>query len=418
MMIKKNNFIFTATNVVDSNSFQAGVFLKFDFNGDTLWQKKYYPLPTQQLFFTSVAPSFDNGFIITGAVQTNTPTFNNHPTVAIYLLKTDSNGNKLWEKSISKSNLDETQCGYKVIQDSISKRIIIVGSQDIGTTSSSNVLILDSLGNLITQKNYSGAAGGILLDIIKTKDGNFASVGGNNYFFQINSMNTTKSMLVKLDTAGNLLYKQEYDTLVVVNAFNSVRELPSEDLIISGELGTLVQWGIGINDILRIVKTDKNGNLIWKKYFDNYTDNSNQDQLQGMNITYDKNIVFTSACVSGEPSPRSYTFYKTDTSGCDVNSIGCYNFTGIEEKNRHVQELICSPNPASYYTLLNLNGLSIPNRTCVIIKNALGSIIFNERVSELSNNIINTSVFSDGVYYLSVKTENEIVAEQKLIIIK
>lgn len=418
IMIKKNNFLYSAIIVADSNLQQPSVFIKFDFNGDTIWQKKYYETPNKQLFFTSVAPSVDNGFLITGAIQTNTPTFNNHPTVALYLLKTDINGNKLWDKRIYKPNLDETQCGYKVIQDSLTKRIFIVGSQDVGSNSCSNILILDSLGTQIGQKNYSGPNGGGLIDIIKTNDNNFVSIGGNNYPFQIAGMNTTKSMLIKIDTAGNLIYKQEYDTLVVVNAFNNVSELNNGDLIMGGELGTLVQYGVGINDVLRIIKTDKNGNLIWKKYFDNYTDNHNQDQLEGMNLTSDNHIIFTSSCVSGEPAPRPYMFYKTDTSFCDVNSIGCYNFTGIEEKEKQIQKITCSPNPANDYTTLNFSDLSFSEPLTLEVRNVLGLIIFSTEINSTNNYLLSTLDFSSGIYYLNVKTEKRIVGEQKLVIIK
>jgi hypothetical protein len=400
ILIKKNNFLYSAIMVADSNSQQAGVFIKFDYSGDTLWQRKFYGTPSEQVFFIGAAPSVDNGFLITGAIQTNTPTFNNHPTVDLYLLKTDANGIKLWDKRFPRLNQDETQAGFKVIQDSLTKRILVVGSQDIGTSYCSNLLILDSIGNKISQRNYSGAAGGVLVDIIKTKDGNFAAIGGSNYFQQIFGMGTTKSMLVKFDTAGNLIYKQEYDSLVVVNAFNNISELPNGDFIIAGSLGTLVQYGIGINDMLRIIRTDKDGNLMWKKYFDNYTDNSNQDQLQGMNLTSDKHIVFTSICASGEPPPRGFMFYKTDTSYCDINSVGCYKFTGVEEKDSQRQKLICYPNPAD--NLLHFLGEQNELENSIVeISNVLGQVIL-----KLSyKNEIDVSQLTSGYYTVKIITK-------------
>ncbi|MBK7666713.1 MAG: T9SS type A sorting domain-containing protein [Sphingobacteriaceae bacterium] len=400
ILIKKNNFLYSAIMVADSNYQQAGVFIKFDYNGDTLWQRKFYGTTSEQVFFIGAAPSVDNGFLITGAIQTNTPTFNNHPTVDLYLLKTDADGNKLWDKRFPRLNQDETQGGYKVIQDSLTKRILIVGSQDIGTTYCSNLLILDSLGNKISQRNYSGGAGGVLVDIIKTKDGNFAAVGGNNYFQQIFGMGTTKSMLVKFDTAGNLIYKQEYDSLVVVNAFNNISELPNGDFIIAGSLGTLVQYGIGINDILRIVRTDKDGNLLWKKYFDNYTDSTNQDQLQGMNLTSDKHIVFTSICAGGEPPPRGFMFYKTDTSYCDINSVGCYKFTGVEEKSNEFQKIISYPNPVG--SLLHVVGEQNElDGSELEISNLLGEVLLKLHYK----NEIDVSQLTNGYYILKIITD-------------
>ena len=53
--------------------------------------KKYY-FNNDELFITSVCPSVDNGFLITGAVQTSTQGYNGHPYSCEYLLKTDESG--------------------------------------------------------------------------------------------------------------------------------------------------------------------------------------------------------------------------------------------------------------------------------------------------------------------------------------
>jgi hypothetical protein len=418
MIHKKNNNLYSAMNVTDSNSIQAGVLLKFNFNGDTIWQKKFYKGAAKQVFFNSVTSSIDNGLLITGAIQTNTPTYNNHPTVGLYLLKTDMNGNTLWEKTIYKPNLDETLGGYKLIQDSITKRIFVVGTQDIGVNISSDLLVFDSLGNKISEHNYNGPNGGALIDIIKTKDGNLAAVGGNNYPQQIATMSTCRSLLIKVDTAGNLLFRQEYDTTVVVNCFNNIVELKNGDFIISGELETLLQHNLGLNDLVRVIRTDANGNMIWKKYFDHYTDNHNQDACEGLNLTSTGQIIFTSACYSGEPAPRGYVFYMTDTSYCDINAIGCSNFAGINELNDFRAGIHVEPNPAVYYCTLTCD-LQIGNEPLsVSIANSIGqNVYFDHLCSSFSSKKIDLSNFENGMYFISVY-DSKHSSNQKLIILK
>ena len=67
---KINNFIYFTTAVTDSNNVTLGVLIKINFNGDTVWQKKYYA-PSFNVTPYDVCKTKDNGFLITGAVYDN-----------------------------------------------------------------------------------------------------------------------------------------------------------------------------------------------------------------------------------------------------------------------------------------------------------------------------------------------------------
>ena len=416
-LIKKNNFLYSAFFVFDSTNKQPGVFIKFNFNGDTIWQKKYY-VNNDEFYITSVCQSVDNGFFITGAVQTNTPSYNNHPIVATYLLKTDADGNKLWDKRFYKTNLDETQMGYKIIQDTLTKKIIIVGVQD-NNTRFSNIIILDSLGNLITQKGSNGTYGSALVDVIKLKDGNFITVGTTSHpEFLITGTPTSASTLLKFDIAGNILLKKEFDSLVVNNVFYKIVEGRDGDLYTGGQFSTLQQYNMGLNDVSRVAKIDKNGNLVWKKYFDNYTNNSNQDGLSAMIQSSDGNIVFTNYLNGGNvPRPLNYSFYKTDTTSCDANAIGCYTYVGLKQNELSKQKIKIYPNPATNFCILNFSELSNLKTVILEVKNTLGRIIFKTTTNESDYNL-NTTTFNTGLYFISVTQNNQLIAEEKLIILK
>jgi hypothetical protein len=418
-LIKKGGFLYSILFAQDSNYKQPGIFIKFNFSGDTIWQKKYY-VNNDEFFITSLCPSVDNGFLITGAVQTSTPSYNNHPYSCEYLLKTDADGNKLWDKRFYKTNLDETQIGYKVIQDSLTKKIIMVGVQDVGSTQYSNIMILDSLGNLITQKGSNGSFGSALLDIIKLKDENYIGVGGTAHpDYIVNGDVTASSSITKFDINGTLIFKKDFDTLTGNNTFNRILANKNDDFYIGGALSTLYNHNMGINDLSRIMKVDKDGNLLWKKYFDNYTNNSNQDGLSGMIQSSDGNIVFTNYLNSGNvPRPLNYSFYKTDTTSCDANSIGCYTYVGLKENESQKQNIKIYPNPASDFCNINLNGLSNFRTISIDIKNVLGQTLFKLNTDITPNYYLNISNFSKGLYIISITQNNQILAEQKLIIIK
>jgi hypothetical protein len=168
---KQGNYLYHAGCVRDSNNLQLGVFIKFNFNGDTIWQKRFYEagydvIPQQ------VVGSIDGGFLITGWFQ-------NLTTRPVLIIKTDANGNELWRKKLNKA-IPNTQDAKGIVQDTTTKKIVTIGYQYIGSSSAwglySNIIIADSLGNKLQQLNPIGYEGE-LRDIIQTKDKKFVAVG-------------------------------------------------------------------------------------------------------------------------------------------------------------------------------------------------------------------------------------------------
>lgn len=417
-VLKHNGFLYSALSVIDSNLREPGTLTKFNFNGDTIWQKKYYePNPTAMSFFTSVSPSVDNGFLITGSIQTNTPGFNGHPTVGLYLLKTDANGTKLWDKTIYKSNLDLTQIGVDVVQDSTSKKIIIVGYQDINSGGAANVMILDSLGNVLIQKGQGSGTqffGGGLMNLIQTKDKNFLAAGGVDYL-----PSSATSFLVKFDTNANIIFSKEYDTVSYGNGIVRIIELDDGTIITGGAFEITNKYTNGLNYLSRVMKLDQSGNFLWKKYFDNYTDTGNQDFLSGMCFTSNKEIVFTSFCECVKPAPVTFMFYRTDTNYCDVNAVACYNVTGIAETEQALaaQQFMLYPNPATNKCVLKWKGDFQFKTAEIELRNILGELVFKEEGINLREYLINTQTYADGVYVLRVLVNNQFISERKLVIV-
>ncbi len=155
---KAGNFVYTACCMRDSNNKQLGALIKFDFNGDTIWQKIYRD-SVEDIIPQMVASSFDGGFLITGFFQ-NWIT-NESPCL---LIKTDALGNEIWRKRINKTGHNVSD-GKAIVQDSASGKIVIVGYQYVGSPSSfsmkDNVLILDSTGNTIVRRTFSGFGGNL-----------------------------------------------------------------------------------------------------------------------------------------------------------------------------------------------------------------------------------------------------------------
>jgi hypothetical protein len=92
---KHSNNFYHAGCVRDSlTNKQVGVLLKFNLNGDTLWQKIYRSTDSlEDVIPQQVTASVDGGFLITGFFQN----WGAHSST-LMIIKTDANGNELWRK--------------------------------------------------------------------------------------------------------------------------------------------------------------------------------------------------------------------------------------------------------------------------------------------------------------------------------
>ncbi len=128
---------------------QVGVLVKFAFNGDTIWQKIYED-SLNIIVPQMISPSVDGGLLIAGISQSPTDI-----TTAVLIIKTDKNGEELWRKRVLKGGWPDYHDGKNILQDSATKKIVVVGFQKINVNKGfDNILILDSLGNKIEQHSF------------------------------------------------------------------------------------------------------------------------------------------------------------------------------------------------------------------------------------------------------------------------
>jgi hypothetical protein len=417
MLTKSGNFYYSTLSVLDSNNRYDGVLLKFNSNGDTIWQKKQHINDSSQLFNFSLKKSVDNAFLSVGVVQTNTPSYNGHPVISTQLSKINTDGKLLWTKSYLTTDLNDAYYGCDVIQDASTKKIYIVGGQEIGNTSPALIMIVDSLGNKEAVFGTSDTAYGTFLSNVQQDfDGNLVCVGGNRESGKINGDNIYTSLIVKTDKNASILHSQKYDTVSNYNAITRCIPLSSGKLLTLGFLDVVLGKVSGFNNLLRIMMIDSDGKMIWKKYFDNYSDNLNVEMSQGIDMLADGRIVFTGNCYQcPEPAPITYMLYKTDTSSCDINAIGCFA-VGIHEQKFN-NNIVVYPNPtAGSVTLDNLP--SYAENSTISLTNAIGEIVMRQEIISYGSQEVNLNSVVDGVYTLSVSQNREVIARCKIVVQK
>ncbi len=246
------------------------VFLtKTNSQGEILWSKEYGDSPEEHIF--SHIQTNDNGYLLAGT--TNGFMFNfiwrEYWTTnsQIYLIKTDSEGNEEWTKSISGSYNDFAKC---VKQASNGGYYILGSTQNLGAESFDMYLIkINNVGDVEWEKTFGGPDFEYGYDICLTED---------NYIYLcgVSKTDYTESVdvyVIKTDLEGNIIWENTYGNSYSDYAY-SIESTSTNGCILVGTTND-VELGNGSNNIL-VMKLDSEGEI---------DELSNLDTTKLLNIT-------------------------------------------------------------------------------------------------------------------------------------
>ncbi|MFX1500449.1 MAG: hypothetical protein ACFFDH_05725 [Promethearchaeota archaeon] len=221
--------------------------LKYNSSGNLLWNKTWGGSGLDE--GNGIVIDGSGNILITGATQS----YGAGATDTL-LLKYDSDGNLLWYKTWGGFGYE---CGFGIAVDG-SGNILITGSTSSYGAGEDNTFILkyDSDGNLLWYKIWGGndndCGDGITLD----SSGNAFITGGSRSYGAENY----NVFLLKYDSNGNKLWnttwggsKYDYGYGIILNG--------SGNVLITGSTSS---YGAGANDVL-ILKYDSDGNQLWYK---------------------------------------------------------------------------------------------------------------------------------------------------------
>jgi len=320
--------------------------MKLDTYGDTLWTKKYGGTYWDEGH--DVLETEDNGFLVLGSTDRYGPNGDE-----VYLLKTDRNGDTLWTKKYGRY---ESDFGYSILKTNDNGYIIAGDTYSLeqGWDGSSEAYIIriDSLGNFIWDKLYSGISSA--KQIIQAPGGYiFVGSGGQgNSDFQI----------FKIDSYGDTLWTKAYGDSFD-NRARGILKTDDHGFIITGDTDYLGPFGLEEN--ILIIKVDSSGNLLWEKEYNmSYADipksiQSTKDGgyiIAGLTITPDKysQALLMKLDENGDSLwTRTFGFDDVDQAYyAEQTSDGGYILTGFSEINNN-EILIVKTDTFGYITGLN-----------------------------------------------------------------
>ncbi len=240
------------TGWIESGGNGADIFLaKYDGGGRNLWLQTYQGYGYNDSH--CVREVSGGGFIVAG--ETKSKDADDHD---VYVLRTDGKGILLWEKVFGGPRCDYA---WSVRQTKDGGFIMAGGTESFGAGIYDVYLVkLDSSGNVVWEKTYGGAASDCGYSLLQLADGGFLIAGNAESF----GAGNPDVYLLRTDAGGELIWQKTYGGSGSDYGW-LLLEAAGGGYVIAGEKEVSGEQGAGFAAYL--LKVDNHGNLLWEKTY-------------------------------------------------------------------------------------------------------------------------------------------------------
>jgi hypothetical protein len=271
---------YSANGDVTSNNGDADIWVvKLDSNGDILWQKTYGQARAD--IGARVLPTADGGFIVAGTTWPNfvPPTDTN--SLQWWIFKIDSIGNVLWEKQFGGSGPDnltwfdiDPQGFIYCVGHSASK------DRDFDVNQGAYdiwVMKLAPFGNLMWKRSFGGSGEDKATQIRVTKDGSCVLVGSTSStdVDMTENHGGTDGFAALINAAGVIQWKHLYGT-PAAEVLNVVDTTVGSGFIVAG----ITHGQSDPNGDFDVIVLDSAGSIVWEKFYGG----SGRDEVRAINV--------------------------------------------------------------------------------------------------------------------------------------
>ena len=407
-------------------SYESLVINRIDINGDTLFTKEYFK--PSYYFSTgtsnSIIKTYDNNYVFSGAIVDS---FNN---VNSFLVKLTDSGDTLWTKMFGGANFDNAN----VVCQTPDSGFVLMGvtqSFSMGSASDFYLIKTDKNGNFLWQQNYGTTLAEDCVSGQITLDGGFILSGHRNnqlHIVKTDNSGTFQWEKVYSATAGQGFVKQLSDSTYILVGTKSVAGLSYQAYMAKltklgvviwektfGDTGdqqfytvpiilndgSIVCSGISNLGIVMgmLIKTDSLGNEQWLRTY-NDPNSSVNDYFYDVRQTLDNGFIMSGFSTNG-------WLVKVDSNGCEIANCN----VGINEFQILDSKLLVYPNPSTSEINISIEGEDL-NEYEISIVNILGKA----QKIEINQSVISVSEFSSGIYFiLATSKEGQKRLSQKFV---
>ncbi len=261
--------------------------IKTDANGNELWNKTFGNSETE--YSRCVIQTNDGGYIITG-----------YSGSGVWLIKTDQQGSEEWNKTLTNYF---SSAGLSVIQ-TLDGGFIVTGRTKgaLAGSPESDLLLVktDSQGNEEWHKSFGGDSGEVGYSVQQTNDGGFIITGNK----------VRMVWLIKTDSEGNEEWEQTFEG-DYYSVGRSVQKTLDGGYIIAGSI-----LPSSMESDVWLIKTDANGNEEWNSIFV-YNPSTGWFQEGGYSVvqTLDGGYIITGCINCSSINEGDLWLIKTDSQG-------------------------------------------------------------------------------------------------------
>lgn len=281
--------------------------IKTDSLGDTLWTRTFGGVGQDCGY--SVDETQDGGYVLAG----HTSSFGAGST-DVYLVRTDSVGNPLWEKTFGGLLWDYASS----VQETRDGGFFIVGETMSFGSGAFDVYAIktDSLGVTGWERTYGGSGFDHGYSAQQTLDGGYVLAGATSSF----GVGGLDFYIIKVDSLGGRIWSRTYGGGSSESA-RSIKQTADGGFIVAGATGS---FGEGEEDFY-IVRTDSLGYGVWAKTYGG----SSSDYAHCATQTLDGGYVIVGRTDSYAAMNSAVYIVKTDSVG-DTLWTRVYGFRDSE----------------------------------------------------------------------------------------
>lgn len=371
--------------------------MKLDEDGGRVWQKTYGGNKFDS--FDAMTLNSQGGLVAAGAsLSLGDSSWGN-----IYVVKTDTAGEVVWQKSLGINNFPERCFSMDTTSDG---GYVLAGVQGFDSQENNFVIKIDSLGNQKWKKTFGGPTGNNTFPRIRAlRNGDFLLTTALTA-----ATGFRRAYIARLSPTGSKLWEKYYPTGDLQSWFGFSIEPPGGNFILEGgfsEFDSLSnQWW----DRATLTKINGQGELIWQRKF--YTRQDLPSYFFGLASTSDAEFMAYGFGFRTDNNRQDAWVVKVDSLGC--LEPGCAGGVAAPEPGAAVAEagLRLWPNPASNWLTVEseediLLGLRLSDMSGRVVED-----VQFFRQHQVREHRLSLAALPAGVYVLSVRTDKGWASER------